>query len=414
MLEQVSVETKKLTDYRPLVGNTVVEEILALARPLQGTRVVHVNATAFGGGVAEILMSLVPLMRDVGLDAEWQVIAGDQTFFNVTKACHNGLQGMEIPFADEMKKTWIQYNQENARRFEGHYDFVVIHDPQPAGLLTFGRRDISRHWIWRCHIDTSHPNPEYWDFFAPFLWEYDMAIFSRREYAGALWPADRLWIIPPSIDPLSPKNRLMPEEEARSIVAQFGIDLTRPLITQVSRFDPWKDPLGVIDAYRIVKRQYPGVQLALVGSMATDDPEGWYYLDKTSRHAGEDPDIFILHNFHGIGAREVSAFQQASDIIVQKSLREGFGLVVAEAMWKGKPVIGGNVGGIPLQVTHGETGFLVDSIEECAEKIILLLEKPELRKEMGDNAREHIRRNFLITRHLRDYLQLFTGLSSAP
>lgn len=414
MLGQVLVDTKQLQDYRSAIGDQAIDEIMELARPLRGAHVVHVNATAFGGGVAEILMSLVPLMCDVGLEAEWQVIAGDQNFFNVTKACHNGLQGMHIPFTKEMKEIWMRYNEENARRFEGRYDFAVIHDPQPAGLLAYGQRELSPYWLWRCHIDTSQPNPEYWNFFAPFLQQYDKAIFSRKEYAGAFWPEDRLWIIPPSIDPLSPKNLQMPEEEARAIVARFGIDPSRPLITQVSRFDPWKDPLGVIDAYRLVKQEHPEVQLALVGSMATDDPEGWYYLDKTSRHAGEDQDIFILHNFHGVGAQEVSAFQQTSDIIVQKSLREGFGLVVAEAMWKGKPVIGGNVGGIPLQVIDAETGFLVHSVEECAEKILLLLDNPGLSQEMGTRAREHVRQHFLITRHLLDYLLLFRSAPFEP
>ena len=407
MLQRVALEQKHLADYCPIVGDEVIAKLHALAEPLRGARIVHVNATPFGGGVAEMLVTLVPLMRDMELDAEWQVIAGEDEFFNVTKACHNGLQGMSIPFTDEMKVTWQRYNEMNAARFEGEYDFVIVHDPQPAGLLHYHGRKAGGHWAWRCHIDTSHPNPAYWDFFAPYITEYEAGIFTMEQYVGPGVSYDYLAIITPAIDPLSPKNAPMAQDRAQEIVACFGIDVSRPLITQVSRFDPWKDPLGVIDAYRIVKAQVPEVQLALVGSMASDDPEGWYYLDKTIRHAGEDFDIHILHNFHGVGALEVGAFQTASDVVVQKSTREGFGLVVTEGLWKGKPVVGGNAGGIPLQVLDGETGFLVDSVEECGEKALYLLQHAEEAEAMGAAAREHVRRNFLTTRHLADYLSLF-------
>jgi trehalose synthase len=411
MLQQVELGRKALDDYRPIVGDEVIVEIGELAASLKGARVVHVNATAYGGGVAEMLETLVPLMCDVGLDAEWQVIEGADEFFGVTKACHNGLQGMDIPFTEEMKAIWQRYNEMNARRFEGEYDFVVIHDPQPAGLLHY-HGGGGGHWAWRCHIDTSHPNRAYWDFFAPYISEYEAGIFTMEQYVGPGVSYEHLAIVTPTIDPLSPKNMPMPEDEAREIVAGFGIDVNRPLVTQVSRFDPWKDPLGVIDAYRVVKEQVPEVQLALVGSMASDDPEGWYYLDKTSRHAGEDFDIYILHNFHGVGGLEVGAFQTASDVIVQKSTREGFGLVVTEGLWKGKPVVGGNAGGIPLQVLDGQTGFLVDSAEECGEKVLYFLQHPREAARMGAAAREHVRRNFLTTRHLTDYLQLFTDLAA--
>ena len=413
MLQRVELEQKLLADYRPVVGDEVVAEIEELATSLRGARVVHVNATAFGGGVAEMLVTLVPLMRDVGLDAEWQVIAGEDEFFNVTKACHNGLQGMDIPFTEKMQGVWQRYNEMNAVRFEGEYDFVVVHDPQPAGLLHYHGRERAKSWAWRCHIDTSLPNPAYWGFFAPYITEYDAGIFTMEQYVGPGVSYDHLAIITPTIDPLSPKNAPIPLEQARGIVARLGIDVSRPLITQVSRFDPWKDPLGVIDAYCIVKAQSPEVQLALVGSMASDDPEGWYYLDKTIRHAGDDGDIHILHNFHGVGALEVGAFQTISDVLVQKSTREGFGLVVTEALWKGKPVVGGNVGGIPLQVLDGETGFLVDSVDECGEKMLHLLQHSEEAARMGAAAREHVRRNFLITRHLADYLRLFHKMGEA-
>jgi len=412
MLTKVELEARSLTPYTPIVGEEVVENIRQMAKPLQSAHVVHVNATAFGGGVAEMLQTLVPLMRDVGLDAEWQVIEGQDEFFNVTKACHNGLQGMDIPFTEEMQAIWQRYNEMNAANFEGEYDFVVVHDPQPAGLLHYHGHEGGKHWAWRCHIDSSHPNPAYWDFFAPYIAEYEASIFTMKQYAGPGVPPEHLAIITPTIDPLSPKNAPMPEEKAREIVSGFGIDVERPLITQVSRFDPWKDPLGVIDAYRIVKAQMPEVQLALVGSMASDDPEGWYYVDKTIRHAGEDFDIHILHNFHGVGALEVGAFQTASDVVVQKSTREGFGLVVTEGLWKGKPVVGGNAGGIPLQVIDGETGFLVDSVQECGEKVLYLLQHAEESARMGEAAREHVRANFLTTRHLSDYLRLFSQLAA--
>jgi trehalose synthase len=413
MLEQVGVEKKRLVDYAPVVGEEVIDAIRATAEELRGARVVHVNATAFGGGVAEMLQTLVPLMRDVGLDAGWQVIEGADEFFEVTKACHNGLQGMDLPFTAQMQGIWQRYNEQNAHRFEGDYDFVIVHDPQPAGLLHYHGAGGGKHWIWRCHIDTSHPNPAYWEFFAPYISEYEAGIFTMKQYAGPGVDLAHLAIITPTIDPLSPKNAPMELDRAKKIVAGFGIDTSRPLVTQVSRFDPWKDPLGVIDAYRMVKQEMPHVQLALVGSMASDDPEGWYYLDKTIRHAGEDFDIHILHNFHGVGALEVGAFQEASDVVVQKSIREGFGLVVTEGLWKGKPVVGGDAGGIPLQVLDGKTGFLVDSVEACAEKTLYLLQHPAEAAHMGEAAREHVRRHFLTTRHLADYLKLFAELASA-
>jgi trehalose synthase len=412
MLPQVEVEQKRLADYRPIVGEEVIAEIAELAAPLRGARVVHINATAFGGGVAEILQTLVPLMKDVGLEAEWRVIEGADEFFNVTKACHNGLQGMDIPFTEGMKAVWRRYNEMNAGRLEGGYDFIVVHDPQPAGLLHYHGRAGAKHWVWRCHIDTSRPNLAYWDFFVPYIAAYDASIFTMEQYVGPGVDFPVLTISPPTIDPLSPKNRPMAMDKARAMVARYGIDISRPLITQVSRFDPWKDPLGVIDAYRIVKGRVPGLQLALVGSMAADDPEGWQYLDRTVRHAGEDFDIHILHNFHGVGSPEVGAFQVASDVVIQKSTREGFGLVVAEALWKGKAVVGGNVGGIPLQVIDGRTGFLVANVEECAEKVTYLLEHPEVAAKMGEVGREHVRHHFLSTRELADYLRLFRQLTT--
>jgi trehalose synthase len=410
MLKQVSVSKKSLDAYRPIVGEGKIEEIRSLAGPLKGARVVHINATAFGGGVAEILYTLVPLMRDVGLDAEWQVIEGTDRFFRVTKAMHNALHGADVEITSAMQDVYLHRNEANSNSFEGDYDFVVVHDSQPAALLQYHGRGGGKHWIWRCHIDTSTPNEATWKFIRPYLELYDVRIFHKQEYAGDL-ALSPMVVMPPSIDPLSPKNSPMSMDESKVIMARFGIDVDRPLLTQVSRFDPWKDPLGVIDAYRMVKEQVPEVQLALIASMASDDPEGWIFYDRIVRHAGEDFDIHVLHNFHGVGNVEVNAFQSGSDVIIQKSIREGFGLVVSEAMWKGKPVIGGNVGGIPLQIIDKQNGFLVDSVEECAGAALSLLQQAGVAQEMGVKAREYVRENFLSTRHLRDYLGLFLSLT---
>jgi len=407
------LETRALAEYRTTAGEAVIEEILTLAKPLRKMRVAHINSTAFGGGVAEILYTLVPLMRDVGLSTEWWVIDGTSEFFNVTKTFHNGLQGADIKLTPQMKEIYERYNRHNAASFNPNdYDIVVVHDPQPAAIPTFAGRGKAR-WVWRCHIDTSTPNPAFWNYLRPFIEQYDAAIFTLEEFAAGDLHLPHIAIIPPSIDPLSPKNRALTEEEVRDTLARFGVDTTRPLLVQVSRFDPWKDPLGVIDAYRLVKKDIPEVQLALVGSMASDDPEGWFYYDRTLRHAGEDFDVFVLHNFHGVRSREVNAFQRAANVVIQKSTREGFGLVVTEALWKGKPVVGGKAGGIPLQVIDGETGFLVESVEECARKTLYLLRNPAEARRMGEKGREHVRRHFLITRHLRDYLELFRRLTGS-
>ena len=409
MLQKVEVQEKCLDAYRGIVTESLLSDIRELASDLKGVRVLHINATAFGGGVAEMLQSLIPLMRDAGLEAEWQVIAGEEEFFNVTKAFHNGLQGMDLPLTDDMKEIWQRYNTRNAQAFEGEYDFVVVHDPQPAGLRHFHSNGRGRHWIWRSHIDTSHPNKTYWEFIVPFLRPYQAGIFSMSQYVGDGLTFPELAIIHPSIDPLSRKNRTMTRPRAKKIVLGLGVHTNRPVITQVSRYDPWKDPLGVIDAYRIVKRSVPELQLVLMASMANDDPEGWDYLRRTQDHAGNDPDIHLL-SFQRNNDLEVNALQTFSDVVIQKSVREGFGLVVTEAMWKGQAVVGGNVGGIPLQITDGENGFLVRSIDQCAEKVLYLLRNRKEAEEMGAKARERVRRNFLTPRHLRDYLVLFKKL----
>lgn len=407
MLQLVDVKQLRLSDYAAVVGEEEVAAILALAEPLRGARVLHINATAYGGGVAEILPTLVPLMRDVGLEAEWRVIYGSDEFFNVTKSLHNALQGGAIPISSEMRAVYERFSQLNAAAFEGEYDFVVVHDPQPAALPHYRGRGGSKRWLWRCHIDSSHAQPDAWAFLKPFLEYYVAGIFTLPRYAPRDLRLPRLAFIPPAIDPLSAKNRPLGLDERQRILGRLRVDTSRPLLLQVSRFDPWKDPLGVIDAYRMIKTELPSVQLVLAGSMATDDPEGWDYYERTIRHAGEDYDVRILHN---VGNLEINALQSAADVVIQKSTREGFGLVVAEALWKGTPVIAGNVGGIPLQVIDGETGYLVTGPLACAERVFHLLRQPDLRQTLGARGREHVRQHFLTTRNLKNYLELLGTL----
>lgn len=411
MLQEVEVGRKSLDDYRTVVGDGIVDEIRALAGQLKGARVLHINATAYGGGVAEILYTMVPLMRDAGVETHWQVIVGEQQFFNVTKSFHNALQGMSIPLTSQMIEIYERNNRANAALLEDNWDFVVVHDPQPAAIRHFRGSAGGARWIWRCHLDTSAPDQGIWSYLrSPFLEPYDAAVFTMKQFVGTDLGIEEVAIIPPSIDPLSAKNAALDPDQARELIVRFGVDLTRPLLTQVCRFDPWKDPLGVIDVYRLVKAEIPEVQLALVGSMATDDPEGIQHYARTLRRAGEDFDIHILSNLDAVDDDEVNAFQTISDVIIQKSIREGFGLVVSEAMWKRKPVVGGNVGGIPLQILDGQTGFLVEDVRSCAQRAIELLRDPDLGRQMGEKGQEHVRANFLTTRHLRDYLALFLKL----
>jgi trehalose synthase len=411
MLQPVPVGTKFLSDYASIAGRALVEEIRALAEPLAGKRVLHVSATAFGGGVSEILYTLVPLMADVGIACEWQVIYGREEFFNATKIMHNALQGGPRELSDDEWATWHRYNQINAQELSEGWDVCIVHDPQPAALRTLVP-DKARDWVWRCHIDLSSPNPGTLARLLPYLNEYPAAVFHIDQYVPSGLDA-RAHVIPPAIDPLAPKNMAFSTDDAVYICGQFGIDVDRPLICQVSRFDPWKDPLGVIDAYRIVKDAHPDVQLALVGSMATDDPEGWDYFNATVAHADGDPDIHIYNNFNNVGSIEVNAFQSHADIVIQKSIREGFGLTVTEAMWKARPTIGGKVGGIPLQITDGESGFLVTSIEECAQRALEILADPSLGKRLGRAGKEAARARFLTPRLLRDWLSLFSELAVA-
>ena len=409
-MSTVTLPKLSLKDYTEIVGKEEVEEILVLAEKLAGKSVVHVNSTSFGGGVSEILRRLVPLMKDVGINAEWKVIKGGKEFFNVTKAFHNALQGKEIELTQNMEKVYLQYNELNANLLNLDYDYVVIHDPQPLTIINY-RDERKGKWIWRCHIDLSQPNEKFWSFLEPFLANYDAFIFSLKKYVKSPLEKRNVAIISPSIDPLSDKNKSLPEDRILSTLERYDVDADRPILTQVARFDPWKDPLGVIDVYRKVKKKVPKVQLLLITSMAPDDPEGWTYYERTARHAGEDYNIHLLTDLMGVRDLEVNAFQRASDVALLKSIREGFGMTVTEALWKEVPVVGGNVGGIPLQVINGETGFLVNTVEEAVEKTLYLLKHPEEAEEMGKKGKEHVKENFLITRHLKNYLKLFLRLT---
>jgi trehalose synthase len=412
VLQPIPVGHKSLADYTHLVGRSLVEEIRELAKEAEGLRVLHLSATAFGGGVSEILYTLIPLMQDVGVKAEWQVILGREEFFNATKLMHNALQGNPQDLNAGEWAVWEQYNHINAEALTSDWDVIIVHDPQPAGIRNMVP-EKSKHWVWRCHIDLSTPNQGTIDRLTPHLTDYDAALFHMQEYVPATLNGGggpRTYICPPAIDPLSPKNMALSPEDAAFVCDQFGIDVDRPLITQVSRFDPWKDPRGVIDAYRSVHQEFPQVQLALVGSMATDDPEGWEFFNDTVQYAEGDPDIKILNNLNNVGAIEVNAFQSQSDVLIQKSTREGFGLTVSEALWKARPMVAGNVGGIPLQIHDAETGFLVSSADECAERVKDIMREPELGRNLARAGKEHVRRNFLTPRLLRDWLQIFKDL----
>jgi trehalose synthase len=408
VLQPVAVGTKTLADYTHIVGKDLIEEIRTLAEPLKGRRVVQLSATAFGGGVSEILFTLIPLMKDVGLDCEWQVIYGREEFFNATKLMHNALQGAPDDLSEEQWATWQSYNEMNARELTGGWDVCLVHDPQPAAMHLLVP-EKAEGWVWRCHIDLSTPNPATIERLLPYIKDYPQSLFHMATYVPE-GMGGHVNIVPPAIDPLTPKNMALSPEDASYVCQQFGIDVDRPLMCQVSRFDPWKDPLGVIDAYRLVREQMPGVQLALVGSMASDDPEGWDFFNSTIEHAGGDPDIHILNNFNNVGAIEVNAFQSHSDVLIQKSTREGFGLTVSEAIWKGRPFIGGAVGGIPLQVENGVSGYLVHTVEQCAERTVDILKDPALGKALGRRGKEHVRKHFLTPRYLRDYLRIFSDL----
>lgn len=412
MLQQVTVGRWSLDAYEGIVPAATLAELRTSAAQLDGARVLAISATPYGGGVSEMLRSSVPLLRDLGLHMDWKVMPGSPEFYRATKALHNALQGSPRPLTNAEQAAYLDCARENATSLDGKYDFTIVHDPQPAGLLAaHGKRDDTR-WIWRCHIDTSEPNADAWGFLSPLLADFDAAVFTMPEFVPPSFPVRRVETIAPAIDPLSPKNIELPPQITDQILDWIGIDLPGRLITQVSRFDLWKDPLGVIAAYRLVREEVPGLQLALVGSMALDDPEGWEVYHEVTEYAGHDPLIHIYTNLTGASNVEVNAFQRLSEVVIQKSIREGFGLVVSESLWKGTPVVAGHAGGIPIQMPGGRGGALVDDVNECAQALLRLLRDPELARHQGEQGREWVQEHFLLPRMLRDELQLLHRLAS--
>jgi trehalose synthase len=399
-----------LDQYASVAGEDVIDQLRQLASPLRGMKVVHVNSTRLGGGVAEILDRLVPLKRELGIDASWEVVSGEADFFGVTKSFHNALQGNSVDVSKEQLAVYERTNAQNAEMLGNtlrRADMVFVHDPQPAALLNM-TADRSGKWIWRCHIDVSRPHRPVWKYLRPLLTHYDASIFSLASFAQPL--PHTQYLIPPSIDPLGDKNAELDEGEIASVYDAFGLDPDRDLMVQISRFDQFKDPVGVVQAYRLAKKFAPGLQLVLAGGEANDDPESETILAEVRDAASDDPDVHVLllpPDAH----RTINALQRAADIVIQKSTREGFGLTVAEAMWKGKPVIGGDTGGIRLQVVNYHTGFLVSTPEGAALRIRYLLHHRDKLLEMGAKARVFAREHFLLTRHLREYLTVMLALT---
>lgn len=391
-----------LADYAPIVGEGVINELRLLGERLTGKRVINVNSTRVGGGVAEILGRLVPLMNEVGLQARWEVIRGTEEFFVLTKKLHNALHGAQIAFGPQDRELYNDVTRDNLNEIDLDADLIFIHDPQPAGLVR-AREHHGGKWVWRCHIDVSAPAPGSWDFIDLFVRRYDMSVFSAPQFARQLDLPQVL--ISPSIDPLADKNRELEQGEIETILTRLGIHNDKPIVTQVSRFDRLKDPLGVLAAWRIARRRND-CQLVLAGGAAPDDPESVQVLKELREQADDDPDVHIL-DLPPTSNLEINAIQRASAVILQKSLKEGFGLTVSEALWKRKPVIAGAVGGIPLQVTHKYSGILTHTIEGTAFWIKQLLSAPEFAHRLGENGHAHVLNNFLLTRHLRDYLLAF-------
>ena len=402
MTEALTTNRIPLENYAEVVGAGEIEELRALAKPLRYRTIEMINSAAVGGGVAEILNRLVPLSEELDLRIRWEVMKGAEEFFDVTKSFHNALHGEPYHPRPKDFEIFLSYNERNRASLRLDAEFVVIHDPQPAALID-ARRPGLNHWVWRCHIDLSHPNRAVWDFLERFVSRYDAAMFSSPEFSRQLSIPQYLFY--PAIDPLSEKNCPVDPEFTRQVLERYQIDSQRPILTQISRFDRLKDPEGVIRAYRIVKR-YFDCQLVLAGGSASDDPEGALVLKDVLRAADKDPDIKILE-LPAWSPLEVNALQRASTIVVQKSLREGFGLTVSEALWKKKPVVASAVGGIPTQIIHKHTGLLAHSVEGTAYQIRFLLSHPEIATKLGENGHEHVKENFLITQKLKRYLALF-------
>jgi trehalose synthase len=394
-----------LSDYEQVVGPEVIEELRVVSRYVHHKSLQNINSTAVGGGVAEILTRLIPLLQELGINATWDVIKGDQAFFNVTKAFHNALHGAKEEITEEMLQAYRDTTEMNLRSVNFTGDVILVHDPQPAGLIA-KKSEIGRQWLWRCHIDVSAPDERVWSFLRPYVEQHDAAIFSMPDFAQQL-PIPQ-YMVPPSIDPLSDKNKELDSGTVTRTLEKYGLDPARPILTQISRFDRLKDPQGVIAAYKLVKRRYPA-QLVLAGGGAPDDPEGAQVLSEVRAAADGDPDIHVLE-LPPFSDVEINALVRGSTIVFQKSIKEGFGLTVSEALWKKKPVIGGAVGGIRLQILNGITGFLVHSPEGAAQRAMQLLANPELARRLGENGYLHVKQNFLITRHAKDYMLLMLAL----
>ncbi|MFH1778685.1 MAG: glycosyltransferase [Candidatus Omnitrophota bacterium] len=392
----------EIEEYIPIVGQSIIDDLKLLAEKLKGKVIQHISSTSVGGGVAEILSCMVPLLKGLGVDARWDLIKGGEQFFEVTKKFHNALHGRPEALSQHDFDIFMETSQRNCEEVDTSGDIIFVHDPQPIALI---KKKSTNKWIWRCHIDVSNPNQKVWKFLMDFIVSYDSVVFSAPSFSQIL--PIRQFLISPSIDPLSDKNKELSQETIDMVLKRYGIPKDKPIITQISRFDRLKDPLGVIDAYKQVKK-YINCQLILAGGTATDDPEGIKVLEEVKEKAQQDQDIHIL--LLPQNDIEVNALQRASTVIVQKSIKEGFGLTVAEALWKAKPVVASNVGGIPLQIKHKYSGLLCHSIEGAAFAIKQLLNSPEYAKRLGENGREHIRNNFLLTRHLRDYMLLFLSL----
>ena len=394
-----------INDYRDIVGQDIIDELHILGEKLQDKTVQNVNSTAVGGGVAEILTRMVPLLKQLGVNARWDVIKGNEKFFNITKKIHNALHGVNQDISSEDLEYFLEVNRENVEGISSFDDIIFVHDPQPIALIE-KKKDIGKKWIWRCHIDFTDPQPDVMNFLKSYIEKYDSAVFSAPAFSRDISIPQIL--ISPSIDPLSDKNKELMPEMVDSVLVRLGIDKDRPIVTQISRFDYLKDPLGVIEVYKKVKK-YIDIQLVLAGGGATDDPEGMKVLEGVRSKAADDRDIHVIL-LPPSSDIEINALQRASTVILQKSLKEGFGLTVSEALWKAKPVIASAVGGIPLQIKHKYSGILSHSIDGTSHYLKQLLNEPEYAQKLGINGKEHIKNNFLITRHIRDYLLLFISL----
>jgi len=395
-----------LDDYASIVGRDVIDDLHLLAERLKGKSITNINSTSVGGGVAEILTRMIPLLRDLGVDVGWDVIKGNERFFKISKDLHNAMHGVNLDIAEKEWDYFLEVNRQNAADMDLTSDIIMIHDPQPIALVEM-KKEIGNKWIWRCHIDITEPQMRAVDLLRPYIEKYDSSVFSSPRFARSDIDIKKI-LIPPSIDPLSDKNKELPESTISSIVEGFNIDMGRPIVTQISRFDKLKDPVGVVEVYKRVKK-HVDCQLVLAGGGATDDPEGLQVLKMVKSAAETDPDIHVIFLPPSRDV-EINALQRASTVILQKSLREGFGLTVTEALWKAKPVIASAVGGIPLQINHKSSGILTYSLDGTSYYLKELLKDPEYAKTLGLNGREHVRNNFLITRHIGDYLLLFLSL----